>query len=81
MAVGLQPMATNSSSVERRHERLGYRGRADSGRRAITNLLPRALEDPAKLRFFETPLVIVILSDEEDADIKQQAAVTPMRRA
>ena len=30
-----------------------------SGRRAITNLLPRALEDPAKLRF-ETPLVIVI---------------------
>ena len=41
-----------------------------SGRRAITNLLPRALEDPAKLRF-ETPLVIVILSDEEDADIKR----------
>ncbi len=40
-----------------------------SGRRAIANLLPRAMEDPAKLRF-ETPLVIVFLSDEEDTNVQ-----------
>ena len=54
---------------------VGTRGSANevglsSGRRAIANLSPRALDDPAKLRF-ETPLVIIILSDEEDADIKR----------
>jgi hypothetical protein len=41
-----------------------------SGRAAIANLLPRSIDNALKLRF-ETPLVIVILSDEEDADIKR----------